>query len=102
METELLEMVDVLLREQAQRSPDPLGGAAIVVRPGGLVVGVGYDHRPEHAGAKALFRARHHAKGATLYVTAECPTCRLGATNAGIAEVIVRPHSVLQPTPAAG
>jgi pyrimidine deaminase RibD-like protein len=77
--------------------PNPVVGA-VVVTPGGTVVGEGWHERAggPHAEVVALRAAGGRAKGATLYVTLE-PCARFGRTppcvdaivGAGIARVVV-------------
>ncbi|MBV8668246.1 MAG: bifunctional diaminohydroxyphosphoribosylaminopyrimidine deaminase/5-amino-6-(5-phosphoribosylamino)uracil reductase RibD [Candidatus Eremiobacteraeota bacterium] len=82
----------------AQTSPNPMVGA-VVVAPGGEIVGRGYYERmgSEHAETVALRDAGDRARGATLYVTLEpCShvtdtrpiACADRVATAGIARVV--------------
>ena len=83
-------------RGRGRTSPNPLVGA-VVVTPGGVVVGQGAHERAgePHAEVHALNAAGPRTRGATLYVTLE-PCCHTGRTGpcadrivqAGIAHVI--------------
>ena len=78
-------------------SPNPPVGA-VLVQPGGAIVGRGYHVRPgrEHAEVAAIRDAGEAARGATLYVTLEpcnhhgrTPPCTEAILAAGIARVVV-------------
>ncbi len=84
-------------RGRGTTHPNPIVGA-VVVTPGGTVVGEGWHEAPggPHAEIVALRQAGGRAKDATLYVTLE-PCARFGRTppcvdaivGAGIARVVV-------------
>jgi diaminohydroxyphosphoribosylaminopyrimidine deaminase/5-amino-6-(5-phosphoribosylamino)uracil reductase len=84
-------------RGRGATHPNPVVGA-VVVTPGGTVVGEGWHEHPggPHGEVVALRSAGGRAKGATLYVTLE-PCARFGRTppcvdaivGAGIAKVVV-------------
>jgi diaminohydroxyphosphoribosylaminopyrimidine deaminase / 5-amino-6-(5-phosphoribosylamino)uracil reductase len=84
-------------RGRGTTHPNPVVGA-VVVNPGGTVVGEGWHESPggPHAEVVALREAGGRAKAATLYVTLE-PCARFGRTppcvdaivGAGIARVVV-------------
>jgi diaminohydroxyphosphoribosylaminopyrimidine deaminase/5-amino-6-(5-phosphoribosylamino)uracil reductase len=84
-------------RGRGTTHPNPVVGA-VVVTPGGTVVGEGWHERAgtPHAEVVALRAAGGRAKGATLYVSLE-PCARFGRTppcvdaiaGAGIAKVVV-------------
>jgi len=78
-------------------SPNPMVGA-IVVAPGGAVVGEGFHERAgtDHAETSALRAAGDRAKGATLYVTLEpcdhdgrTPACTRTIIDAGVRRVVI-------------
>jgi len=98
------EMADRFMRralELAERgrgltSPNPMVGA-VVVTPGGEVVGEGFHARAgaPHAEVEALRAAGARARGATLYVTLEpcahqgrTPPCAPTIVEAGVARVV--------------
>ncbi len=77
-------------------SPNPLVGAVIVKK--GRIVGVGYHKKQglPHAEVNAIFDARGHTKGATMYVTLEPhsfyghqPPCTRAIIRAGIKRVVI-------------
>ncbi len=76
--------------------PNPLVGAVIVNR--GRIVGLGYHKKQglPHAEVNAIFDARGHTKGATMYVTLEPhsfyghqPPCTKAIIRAGIKRVVI-------------
>ncbi len=82
---------------RATAAPNPVVGA-VVVDPGGAVVGEGWHERPggPHAEVAALAAAGERARGATLYVSLEpcahhgrTPPCADAVIAAGIARVVV-------------
>jgi diaminohydroxyphosphoribosylaminopyrimidine deaminase / 5-amino-6-(5-phosphoribosylamino)uracil reductase len=83
-------------RARGRTTPNPMVGA-VVVAPGGRVVGSGYHHRAgeAHAEVHALREAGADARGATLYCTLE-PCCHHGRTppcvdrllESGVARVV--------------
>lgn len=91
-------------RGRGRTSPNPLVGA-VIVAPGGVVVGHGYHQRAgePHAEVDALDAAGDAARGATLYCTLE-PCSHVGRTGpcviriveAGIARVVA---AVQDPNP---
>jgi len=91
-------------RGRGLTSPNPLVGA-VVVTPGGDVVGEGFHARAggPHAEIEALRAAGAGARGATLYVTLEpcshqgrTPPCAPAVVQAGVARVVA---SVSDPNP---
>ncbi len=77
-------------------SPNPLVGAVIVKK--GRIVGVGYHKKQglPHAEVNAIFDARGHTEGATMYVTLEPhsfyghqPPCTNAIIRAGIKRVVI-------------
>jgi diaminohydroxyphosphoribosylaminopyrimidine deaminase/5-amino-6-(5-phosphoribosylamino)uracil reductase len=88
--------LQVAMRGRGRTSPNPMVGA-VIVSPGGVVVGTGWHQRAgeAHAEIAALLEAGDEARGATLYCTLE-PCCHQGRTGpcvgpivaAGIARVV--------------
>ena len=77
-------------------SPNPLVGAVIVNR--GRIVGIGYHKKQglPHAEVNAIFDARGHTEGATMYVTLEPhsfyghqPPCTNAIIRSGIKRVVI-------------
>ena len=77
-------------------SPNPLVGAVIVNK--GRIVGIGYHKKQglPHAEVNAIFDARGHTEGATMYVTLEPhsfyghqPPCTRAIIKAGIKRVVI-------------
>jgi diaminohydroxyphosphoribosylaminopyrimidine deaminase / 5-amino-6-(5-phosphoribosylamino)uracil reductase len=75
-------------RGRSGASPNPMVGA-VVVSPGGVVVGQGYHARAgeAHAEVVALDAARQRAAGATLYCTLE-PCCHVGRTGPCVERIV--------------
>src|SRR5262245_35866925 len=75
-------------RGRGRTSPNPVVGA-VIVSPGGVVVGEGYHERAggPHAEVNALITAGTRARGATLYCTLE-PCCHTGRTGPCVARIV--------------
>jgi diaminohydroxyphosphoribosylaminopyrimidine deaminase / 5-amino-6-(5-phosphoribosylamino)uracil reductase len=89
--------VELAERGRGTTHPNPLVGA-VVVSPGGDVVGEGWHERrgEPHAEVNALHAAGDRTRGATLYVSMEpcthhgtTPPCTEVVIDAGIAKVVV-------------
>ena len=104
--THMRRALDLAARGWGRTAPNPLVGA-VVVSPGGDVVGEGYHawFGGPHAERVALEQAGSSARGGTLYVTLEpcahfgkTPPCAPAVIDAGIARAVV---AVRDPNPAA-
>jgi diaminohydroxyphosphoribosylaminopyrimidine deaminase/5-amino-6-(5-phosphoribosylamino)uracil reductase len=73
---------------RGRTSPNPLVGA-VIVSPGGVVVGQGYHRRAggPHAEVNAIEMAAGRAGGATLYCTLE-PCCHTGRTGPCVERIV--------------
>lgn len=75
-------------RGRGRTSPNPLVGA-VVVSPGGVIVGSGFHERAgeAHAEVRALDNAGPAARGGTLYCTLE-PCCHVGRTGPCVVRIV--------------
>jgi diaminohydroxyphosphoribosylaminopyrimidine deaminase/5-amino-6-(5-phosphoribosylamino)uracil reductase len=89
--------VELAARALGRTSPNPVVGA-VVLGPGGAVVGEGWHERPggPHAEVRALRAAGERARGATVVVTLEpcthtgrTPPCTRALLAAGVTRVVV-------------
>lgn len=89
--------LELAAKGRGNTSPNPMVGA-IVVAPGGAVVGEGHHERAgtDHAETIALRAAGDRSRGATLYVTLEpcdhegrTPMCSRAIIDAGIRRVVI-------------
>ena len=95
--THLARAIELAERGRGNTHPNPIVGA-VVVSPGGDVVGEGWHERrgEPHAEVRALSEAGNRARDATLYVSMEpcahlgtTPPCADAVVEAGIAKVVI-------------